>query len=59
MNKQKIGFPYWTKNNVNVYYQLFDDTSTRIWELLKEKTDNISIIMGDKKLTTMNNNLIG
>jgi SNF2 family DNA or RNA helicase len=38
------------KSNVNVYYQLFDDTiSTRIWELLKEKTDNISIIMGDKK----------
>ena len=37
------------KNDVNVYYQLFDDTiSTRMWEMLNNKKDVISTIMGDK-----------
>jgi SWI/SNF-related matrix-associated actin-dependent regulator 1 of chromatin subfamily A len=36
------------KNDVNVYYQLFDDTiSSRMWSMLNSKKD----IMGDKKLT--------
>ena len=40
------------KNDVNVYYQLFDNTiSTRMWETLKNKKDIISTIIGDKKLT--------
>ena len=40
------------KNDVNVYYQLFDDTiSTRMWSMLNNKKDIISIIMGDKKLS--------
>lgn len=40
------------KNDVNVYYQLFDNTiSTRMWELLKYKKDVISIIMGEKTMT--------
>jgi SWI/SNF-related matrix-associated actin-dependent regulator 1 of chromatin subfamily A len=40
------------KNNVNVYYQLFEDTiSTRMWETLRNKKDIISTIMGDKKLS--------
>ena len=40
------------KNDVNVYYQLFDDTiSSRMWIMLNNKKDVISIIMGDKKLT--------
>jgi len=40
------------KNDVNVYYQLFDDTiSTRMWHMLNNKKDVISTIMGDKKLT--------
>jgi SWI/SNF-related matrix-associated actin-dependent regulator 1 of chromatin subfamily A len=40
------------KNDVNVYYQLFDDTiSTRMWNMLNSKKDVISTIMGDKKLT--------
>ena len=40
------------KNDVNVYYQLFDDTiSTRMWDMLNNKKDVISTIMGDKKLT--------
>lgn len=39
-------------NDVNVYYQLFDDTvSTRMWDMLNEKKEIISIIMGDNKLT--------
>lgn len=39
-------------NNVNIYYQLFDDTiSTRMWETLKNKKDVILTIMGEKKLT--------
>lgn len=40
------------KNDVNVYYQLFLDTiSLRMWEMLKNKKDVISIIMGDKKFS--------
>lgn len=40
------------KNDVNVYYQLFEDTiSTRMWDMLNTKKDIISIIMGDKKLS--------
>ena len=40
------------KNDVNVYYQLFDNTiSTRMWETLKYKKDIISTIMGEKQLT--------
>jgi SWI/SNF-related matrix-associated actin-dependent regulator 1 of chromatin subfamily A len=40
------------KNDVNVYYQLFVDTiSTRMWNMLRNKKDIISTIMGDKKLT--------
>jgi SNF2 family DNA or RNA helicase len=39
-------------NDVNVYYQLFEDTiSTRMWEMLRNKKDVISIIMGEKTLT--------
>ncbi len=39
-------------NDVNVYYQIFEDTiSIRMWETLKYKKDNISIIMKDKKYT--------
>jgi hypothetical protein len=30
-NEQADSFPYWTKNNVNVYYQFDDTISTRIW----------------------------
>lgn len=40
------------KNDVNVYYQLFDNTiSTRMWEMLNNKKDIISTIMGEKILT--------
>jgi len=40
------------KNDVNVYYQLFDKTiSTRMWNVLKNKKDIISTIMGDAKLS--------
>lgn len=39
------------KNDVNVYYQLFDNTiSTRMWEMLNNKKDVISTIMGEKVL---------
>jgi hypothetical protein len=39
-------------NDVNVYYQLFDNTiSTRMWEMLNNKKDIISTIMGEKVLT--------
>ncbi len=39
-------------NDVNVYYQLFDDTiSIRMWNMLQSKKDIIATIMGDKKLT--------
>lgn len=39
-------------NNVNVYYQLFENTiSTRMWEMLRNKKDIISTIMGEKTLT--------
>lgn len=38
--------------DVNVFYQLYVDTiSTRMWETLKYKTDVISQIMGDKKIS--------
>ena len=38
-------------NDVNVYYQLFDNTiSTRMWEMLNNKKDIISTIMGEKIL---------
>jgi SNF2 family DNA or RNA helicase len=40
------------KNDVNVYYQLFDGTiSSRMWEMLKNKKDVISTIMGEKVMT--------
>jgi SWI/SNF-related matrix-associated actin-dependent regulator 1 of chromatin subfamily A len=40
------------KNDVNVYYQIFDDTiSTRMWNMVRNKKDIIDIIMGDRKLT--------
>ena len=39
------------KNDVNVYYQLFDNTiSNRMWEMLNNKKDIISTIMGEKNL---------
>ena len=39
------------KNDVNVYYQLFDDTiSIRMWSMLRNKKNVIATIMGDKKL---------
>jgi SWI/SNF-related matrix-associated actin-dependent regulator 1 of chromatin subfamily A len=38
------------KNNVNVYYQLFEKTiSTRMWETLKNKQLVISTILGERK----------
>ena len=40
------------KNDVNVYYQLFDNTiSTRMWDMLNSKKDIIATIMGEKELT--------
>lgn len=40
------------KNDVNVYYQLFDDTiSTRMWDMLNSKKDVIATIMGEKEFT--------
>lgn len=40
------------KNDVNIYYQLFEDTiSTRMWDVLREKKDIISTIIGDRKLS--------
>lgn len=40
------------KNDVNVYYQLFDDTiSSRMWTMLNNKKDIIDVIMGDKSFT--------
>lgn len=40
------------KNDVNVYYQLFLDTiSIRMWNMLNNKKDVISTIIGDKKMT--------
>lgn len=40
------------KNDVNVYYQLFDDTiSTRMWNMLNTKKDIINTIMGENKLS--------
>ena len=39
-------------NDVNVYYQLFDNTiSMRMWEMLNNKKDVISTIMGENALT--------
>jgi SWI/SNF-related matrix-associated actin-dependent regulator 1 of chromatin subfamily A len=39
-------------NNVNVYYQLFEDTiSTRMWETLRTKKNIISTIIGDNQLS--------
>jgi SWI/SNF-related matrix-associated actin-dependent regulator 1 of chromatin subfamily A len=39
-------------NDVNVYYQLFEDTiSTRMWEMLRNKKDIISTIMGEKTMS--------
>jgi len=39
-------------NNVNVYYQMFEDTiSTRMWETLRTKKDIISTIIGDSQLS--------
>lgn len=40
------------KNDVNVYYQLFENTvSTRMWNILNNKKNIISTIIGDKKLS--------
>ena len=40
------------KNDVNVYYQLFENTiSTRMWEVLRTKKDIIATIIGDKKMS--------
>lgn len=40
------------QNNVNVYYQLFDKTiSSKMWEMLNDKKDIISTIMGENKIT--------
>ena len=40
------------KNDVNVFYQLFDDTiSIRMWSMLNNKKDVISTIIGDKKIS--------
>jgi len=39
------------KNDVNVYYQLFDNTiSTRMWETLKQKKEIINTILGGENL---------
>lgn len=39
-------------NDVNVYYQLFENSiSTRMWEMLRNKKDIISTIMGEKTIT--------
>lgn len=39
------------KNDVNVYYQIFDNTiSTRMWKMLKSKKNIINIILGDNKM---------
>jgi SWI/SNF-related matrix-associated actin-dependent regulator 1 of chromatin subfamily A len=39
-------------NNVNIYYQQFENTiSTRMWETLRTKKDIISTIIGDKQLS--------
>jgi SWI/SNF-related matrix-associated actin-dependent regulator 1 of chromatin subfamily A len=39
------------KNDVNVYYQLFDDTiATRMWETLKQKKQIINTILGVENL---------
>ncbi len=38
------------KNDVNIYYQIFENTiSTRMWDMLNSKIDIISTIIGDKK----------
>lgn len=38
------------KNDVNIYYQLFEDTiTTRMWNTLKNKQTVINAILGDKK----------
>jgi len=43
------------KNDVNVYYQLFEGTiSTRMWETLRNKKEVIDIILGEKKTETIN-----
>lgn len=39
------------KNNVTVYYQLFEDTvSVRMWRTLKQKQNVIDTIMGEKEI---------
>jgi SWI/SNF-related matrix-associated actin-dependent regulator 1 of chromatin subfamily A len=40
------------KNDVNVYYQLFENTiSTKMWNMLKNKKDIINTILNEKKMT--------
>ena len=40
------------KNDVNVYYQLFDNTiSTRMWDMLRNKKEIINTILGENTLT--------
>ena len=48
MNKRKTVLTVQVKkNNVSVYYQLFDDTvTTRMWNTLKHKQEIIDTIMG-------------
>ena len=47
------------KNDVNVFYQLFNDTiSTRMWEMLNTKKEIISAIIGDKKMTEEEINIL-
>lgn len=49
-NEQAEDRPYriGQKNNVNVYYQLFEDSvSTRMWETLSNKKEVISKILGE------------
>lgn len=39
-------------NNVNVYYQLFEDTiSTKMWDVLRDKKDIINTILGENNMS--------
>ena len=41
------------KNNVFIYYQLFEDTiSVRVWEMLRDKKRNISTILNENDIIT-------
>jgi SWI/SNF-related matrix-associated actin-dependent regulator 1 of chromatin subfamily A len=46
-------------NDVNVIYQLFDDTiSTRMWETLRHKKEIINAILGDTQTDYEQTNLL-